>query len=145
MPLVSTAAQSHVQPYKANFTHLVCTSCLMHERQGLHCLCRLHAWRVFRWSAICVQEAGDQDKGLSPEELERMEMMHKYVLSNAHFYCETVDISRPFPSSSPLDDPSWEFVWNRWLSAALRAVGLPTHCPHLMQVCLCRIPTLSVI
>ena len=60
--------------------------------------------------------------------------MHKYVLSNAHFYCETVDISRPFPSSSPLDDPSWEFVWNRWLSAALRAVGLPTHCPHLMQV-----------
>lgn len=61
-------------------------------------------------------------------------MMHKYVLSNAHFYCETVDMSRPFPSSSPLDDPSWEFVWNRWLSAALRAVGLPTHCPHLMQV-----------
>lgn len=60
--------------------------------------------------------------------------MHKYVLSNAHFYCETVDMSRPFPSSSPLDDPSWEFVWNRWLSAALRAVGLPTHCPHLMQV-----------
>lgn len=82
----------------------------------------------------CTQEAGDHDKGLSPEELERMEMMHKYVLSNAHFYCETVDISRPFPSSSPLDDPSWEFVWNRWLSAALRAVGLPTHCPHLMQV-----------
>ena len=81
-----------------------------------------------------MQEAGEEDKGLSPEELERIEMMHKYVLSNAHFYCETVDISRPFPSSSPLDDPSWEFVWNRWLSAALRAVGLPTHCPHLMQV-----------
>lgn len=68
-------------------------------------------------------------------------MMHKYVLSNAHFYCETVDISRSFPSSNPLEDPSWEFVWNRWLSAALRAVGLPTHCPHLMQVplsCLAR-------
>lgn len=83
---------------------------------------------------ICIQEVGDHDKGLSPEELERMEMMHKFVLSNAHFYCETVDISRPFPSSNPLDDPSWEFVWNRWLSAAFRAVGLPTHCPHLMQV-----------
>ncbi|KAL3148494.1 hypothetical protein ABBQ38_013936 [Trebouxia sp. C0009 RCD-2024] len=86
-----------------------------------------------RWLQIPLQEAREQDKGLSPDELERLEMMHKYVLSNAHFYCETVDISRPFPSSSPLDDPSWEFVWNRWLSAALRAVGLPTHCPHLMQ------------
>lgn len=82
------------------------------------------------------QEVGEQDKGLTPEELERIEMMHKYVLSNAHFYCETVDISRPFPSSSPAGDPSWEFVWNRWLSAGLRAVGLPDHCPHLMQVSL---------
>ena len=82
----------------------------------------------------CMQEAGEEDKHLSPEELERIEMMHKYVLSNAHFYCETVDISRPFPSSSPVSEPSWEFVWNRWLSAGLRAIGLSEHCPHLMQV-----------
>ena len=70
-------------------------------------------------------------------------MMHKYVLSNAHFYCETVDISRPFPSSSPVHEPSWEFVWNRWLSAPLRAVNLPGHCPHLMQVIQFWSPTLG--
>ena len=80
------------------------------------------------------QEPGENSGRLTPEELEKVEMMHKYVLSNAHFYCETADISRPFPSSSPVDEPSWEFVWNRWLSAPLRTVDLPTHCPHLMQV-----------
>lgn len=81
-----------------------------------------------------LQESGEHSGRLTPEELEKVEMMHKYVLSNAHFYCETADISRPFPSSRPVDQPSWEFVWNRWLSAPLRAVDLPAHCPHLMQV-----------
>lgn len=80
---------------------------------------------------------GDSSKQLTPEELERLELMHTYVLSNAHFYCETVDITHPFPSSSHMEQPSWEFVWNRWLSTALRAVGLPTHCPHLLQVLPC--------
>ena len=80
------------------------------------------------------QEPGEHDRRLTPDELDKIEMMHKYVLSNAHFYCETVDISRPFPSSNSVDQPSWEFVWNRWLSAALRAVKLPSHCPLLMQV-----------
>lgn len=79
-----------------------------------------------------MQDASN--KRMSPEELDRLEMMHKYVLSNAHFYCETVDISRPFPSSKPVHEPSWEFVWNRWLSAPLRAVGLHQHCPNLLQV-----------
>lgn len=84
---------------------------------------------------ILSQEAGNRK--LAAEEVDKLEMMHKYVLSNAHFYCETVDISRPFPSSRPVDKPSWEFVWNRWLSASLRAVGLHKHCPNLIQVC-CR-------
>ena len=102
-------------------------------------------------SYLMLQEPGEHSGRLTPEELEKVEMMHKYVLSNAHFYCETVDISKPFPSSRPVDQPSWEFVWNRWLSAPLRAVDLPTHCPHLMQVsgvlsdeCVCPYVRLSV-
>lgn len=86
-----------------------------------------------RWLQVPLQDPGEHSARLTPEELEKVEMMHKYVLSNAHFYCETADISRPFPSSSPVDQPSWEFVWNRWLSAPLRTVDLPNHCPHLMQ------------
>lgn len=62
-------------------------------------------------------------------------MMPKFTLNNAHYFCETADITRPFPSSHSVDDPSWEFVWNRWLAASLRNVGLLSHCPHLLQAC----------
>lgn len=61
-------------------------------------------------------------------------MMPRFFLDNSHFYCETVDITRPFPSSHPVSQPSWEFVWNSWLAAGLRAVGLQDHCPNLLQV-----------
>jgi hypothetical protein len=71
---------------------------------------------------------------LSQKELDRVALLPEYTLDNAHFYCETVDVSRPFPSARPASDPCWEFVWNRWLSAALREVGLPEAAPHIMQV-----------
>ena len=61
-------------------------------------------------------------------------MMHKYTLNNAHYFCETADITRPFPSSHAVKDPSWEFVWNRWLAVSLRNQDLPGHCPQLLQV-----------
>lgn len=61
-------------------------------------------------------------------------MMHKYTLNNAHYFCETADITRPFPSSHAVTDPSWEFVWNRWLAVSLRNQDLPEHCPQLLQV-----------
>ena len=61
-------------------------------------------------------------------------MMHKYTLNNAHYFCETADITRPFPSSHAVTDPSWEFVWNRWLAISLRNQHLPEHCPQLLQV-----------
>eukprot|EP00891_Asterochloris_glomerata_P005930 jgi/Astpho2/5930/Aster-02418 len=70
---------------------------------------------------------------LSTEEQEHLQMMPRFFLDNSHFYCETVDITRPFPSSHPVPQPSWEFVWNSWLAAGLRAVGLQDHCPNLLQ------------
>ncbi len=62
-------------------------------------------------------------------------MMHKYTLNNAHYFCETADITRPFPSRHAVSDPSWEFVWNRWLAVSLRSQNLAEHCPQLLQVC----------
>ena len=81
-------------------------------------------------------------QGLSQKELDRVALLPEYTLDNAHFYCETADVSRPFPSTCPVSEPCWEFVWNRWLTSALRAVGLPEAAPHLMQVsapasCIC--------
>lgn len=80
---------------------------------------------------VPFQESGQR---LTQEELDRVEMMPKYTLNNAHFFCETADITRPFPSSRRVEEPSWEFVWNRWLAASLRSICLPGHCPHLLQV-----------
>ena len=79
---------------------------------------------------LLLKESGQR---LTPEEVDRVEMMPKFTLNNAHYFCETADITRPFPSSHSVDDPSWEFVWNRWLAAFLRNVGLLSHCPHLLQ------------
>jgi hypothetical protein len=56
------------------------------------------------------------------------------VLTGAHFFCETIDLSRPFPSDRPVTQPSWEFVWNRWLTASFRGIGLDFVCPPLLQV-----------
>lgn len=67
-------------------------------------------------------------------EFERVENIQRFTLNNAHYFCETVDISRPFPSQFPPSEPSWEFVWNRWLATAMRQLGLHQHCPHLLQV-----------
>lgn len=71
---------------------------------------------------------------LSQAELEKIENMQRYTLNNAHYFCETADVTRPFPSRSNPSDPSWEFVWNRWLAASVCNLGLTSHCPHLLQV-----------
>lgn len=32
-----------------------------------------------------------------------------------------------------MNAPSWEFVWNRWLTCSFRKHGLGSHCPALLQ------------
>lgn len=57
--------------------------------------------------------------------------------AGAHYYCETLDITRPFPSDRPVKDPSWAFVWNKALTSPFRRVGLDgafAVCPALLQV-----------
>jgi hypothetical protein len=71
---------------------------------------------------------------LTRAEQERLGLLAEYTLDNAHFYCETADITRPFPSAAPVTAPSWEFVWNNWLGASLRGEGLGAMCPPLLQV-----------
>ena len=71
---------------------------------------------------------------ITPVEAERIENLQSYALNNAHYFCETADITRPFPSNHGVLDPSWEFVWNRWLTQPFRDLGLKSHCPHLLQV-----------
>ena len=62
-------------------------------------------------------------------------MLPTFVLNSAHYYCETADVSRPFPSTRRPSSASVEFVWNQWLMQPFHAAGLPGACPHLLQVC----------
>ena len=81
----------------------------------------------------------------------------KFKLDGSHYFCETADVTRPFPgrrgirkrsrscfSSSENENdndgnedeesaPSWEFVWNAAVAAPLRAAGLGEAVPHLLQ------------
>ena len=93
-------------------------------------------WATDQGSDAGVSAQVDVEGGqpLSQKELDRLALLPEYTLDNAHYYCETADVSRPFPSARPVSQPSWEFVWNRWLTAALRQCGLLSACPHLMQV-----------
>jgi hypothetical protein len=64
-------------------------------------------------------------------------LMLLLACAGAHYYCESLDITRPFPSQQLASDPSWAFVWNRALSSPLRRVGLEgpnAVCPALLQV-----------
>lgn len=70
---------------------------------------------------------------MSASEQEYWRSLQQHSISGSHYYCETADITRPFPSSCPSCDPDPEFVWNTWLSQPFKALGLITHCPALLQ------------
>ncbi len=55
-------------------------------------------------------------------------------IDGMHYFCETLDITRPFPSDFAVDNPDKEFVWNEWLASPFKAIGLETHCMVLLQV-----------
>lgn len=92
-----------------------------------------------KWHRIQLQqpELDPTTQAATKAELDRgIDRITSFPIDGAHFFCETLDITRPFPSDAPPSQPSWPFVWNRWLSAAFRAAGLEgdsAACPPLMQ------------
>lgn len=56
-------------------------------------------------------------------------------IDGMHYFSETRDLTRPFPSEYSIEHPDAEFVWNQWLSTPLKAIGLQYHCVTLLQVC----------
>jgi hypothetical protein len=60
-------------------------------------------------------------------------MLTEFPIAGYHYFCETLDITRPYPSSHPPTEPSWEFVWNAYLTAPFRRIGLPTIAPNILQ------------
>ena len=111
-----------------------------------------------------VDRGGDDDDGEDDAALSALaEAASRFKLDGSHYYCETADVTRPFPgrrgirrasppgscpAPCPLrplpeaedgdggsgeDAPSWEFVWNAAVSAPLLAAGLGEAVPRLLQ------------
>ena len=82
-----------------------------------------------QWVKVSLQSGAAVGKAEGKNALELTEM----EIDGKHFFCESRDVTRPFPSPMPVDRPDLEFVWNRWFSMSFRAIGLPHHCVNLLQ------------
>ncbi|KAI5078715.1 hypothetical protein GOP47_0006386 [Adiantum capillus-veneris] len=70
---------------------------------------------------------------LSKLESKNLTDLQEVDIDNMYYYCETRDITRPFPSAHLATDPDREFVWNEWLSKPFKSLGLHYHCVALLQ------------
>lgn len=85
-----------------------------------------------QWIKIALQIPQPQGKG----EVKNVQELTDLDIDGKHYFCETRDITRPFPSHLPFDEPDEEFVWNGWFSLPFINIGLPQHCVILLQVLL---------
>ncbi|KAI4324378.1 hypothetical protein L6164_023923 [Bauhinia variegata] len=82
-----------------------------------------------QWIKISLQNSQPQGKG----EVKNIQDLTELDIDGKHYFCETRDITRTFPSRMPLSEPDEEFVWNGWLSKPFKDIGLPQHCVTLLQ------------
>lgn len=83
-----------------------------------------------QWIKISLQNPQNQGKG----EMKNVQELTDLDIDGKHYFCETRDITRPFPSHMSFHEPDDEFVWNGWISMPFKNIGLPQHCVILLQV-----------
>lgn len=82
-----------------------------------------------QWIKISLQNPQPLGKG----EVKNVQEVTELDIDGKHYFCESRDITRPFPSRMPLLNPDDEFVWNKWFSMPFKKIGLPEHCVVLLQ------------
>ncbi|KAM0878793.1 hypothetical protein ACQ4PT_034649 [Festuca glaucescens] len=82
-----------------------------------------------QWIKIQLQNPQAQGNG----ELKNVKELADLDIDGKYYFCETRDVTRPFPSRLTLQEPDEEFVWNGWLSRPFKDIGLPGHCVILLQ------------
>lgn len=70
---------------------------------------------------------------LSPVESKNADLMTEFPLSGLHFYCDTFDLTRPYPSTHAADDYVEEFCWNHFVTSEFRRIGLRGWCCTLLE------------
>lgn len=83
-----------------------------------------------QWKKVALRSPQPQPAS----ELKNITELTEIAIDGCHYYCETRDLTRPFPSAAAVGKPDREYVWNEWLSAPFKRIGLPHHCVVLMQV-----------
>ncbi|KAJ0976307.1 hypothetical protein J5N97_018272 [Dioscorea zingiberensis] len=90
---------------------------------------RVYTVTASKWVKVPLQNAQPQGKG----ELKNIMELAELDIDGKHYFCETRDITRPFPSRMTHQNPDDEFVWNGWFSKPFKDIGLPNHCVILLQ------------
>ncbi|KAL8232512.1 hypothetical protein R6Q57_002290 [Mikania cordata] len=82
-----------------------------------------------QWVKVALQNPQVQGKG----EIKNVQELAELDIDGTHYFCETRDITRPFPSHASVTNPDEEFVWNGWFSSSFKSIGLEQHCVVLLQ------------
>ncbi|TYJ44804.1 hypothetical protein E1A91_A02G009400v1 [Gossypium mustelinum] len=82
-----------------------------------------------QWIKIPLHNPQPQGRG----EVKNIQELTELDIDGKHYFCETRDLTRPFPSRMPVLSPDHEFVWNGWLSMPFKNTGLKQHCVILLQ------------
>jgi len=91
----------------------------------------VHMVTEAQWILVSLERTAHASVLGSEQEFWRL--LQQNSVSGMHYYCETADVSRPFPSEYEPFNPDQNFVWNAWLSKPVRDLGLLRHCPALLQ------------
>mmetsp|Transcript_18976 Transcript_18976/g.56880 ORF Transcript_18976/g.56880 Transcript_18976/m.56880 type:complete len:452 (-) Transcript_18976:2122-3477(-) len=62
-----------------------------------------------------------------------LQQLCSFVLDELHFFCETADVTRAFPSTHRVDDYDREFCWNHQLAEPFAQLGMRAWCAVLLQ------------
>lgn len=82
-----------------------------------------------KWMKMDLNYLGSPNK----VEARNMEVMQDFPLEGLHFYCDTFDVTRPYPSPYPVDQYCEEYVWNEWLASPFQREGLRMWCVVMLQ------------
>ena len=66
-------------------------------------------------------------------ELKNFETLSEFIVDGLHFYCETYDMTRSFPSTYNKWNYNHNFAWNDFLAEPFVRAGLREWCPVLLQ------------
>ena len=76
-----------------------------------HSMCTVVKSQWVKSQAACAKFGSTIDKA----DETGLERLREFAVNGFHFYSESVDLSRPFPSECAPTDYDPEYCWNQWL------------------------------